>query len=91
MPNSPPRTWACETWCEWYQYVPASSATNRYTCCSPGATASWVTPATPSSAFGTSTPCQCSVTPSGTSTLDSVTCDQVALVRLGSPDPATCR
>ena len=28
-PRSPPCTWACETWCEWYQYVPTWSATNR--------------------------------------------------------------
>ena len=36
-------------------------------------TASWVTPATPSSAFGTSTPCQWIVTPSSTSSFTSVT------------------
>ena len=41
------------------------SATNGRRTCRPG-TASWVTPATPSSALGTSTPCQCRVTPSGT-------------------------
>ena len=29
----------------------------------PTGTASWVTPATPSSAFGTATPCQCRVVP----------------------------
>ena len=40
----------------------------------PTGTASWVTPATPSSAFGTSMPCQCRATPSGTSLLRSVTC-----------------
>ena len=39
----------------------------------PTGTASWVTPATPSSALGTSTPCQCSVTPSGTDALTSRT------------------
>ena len=31
--------------------------------------ASWVTPATPSSALGTSTPCQCTLTPSSTLSL----------------------
>src|SRR5215213_861116 len=36
-------------------------------------TASWVTPATPSSAFGTSTPCQWIVTPVSTSWLRNVT------------------
>ena len=32
-------------------------------------TASWVTPATPSMALGTSRPCQCNVTPSATDSL----------------------
>ncbi len=32
----------------------------------PAGTASWVTPATPSIAFGTSTPCQCSAIPAVT-------------------------
>ena len=39
----------------------------------PTMTASWVTPATPSIAFGTSMPCQCRATPSVTETLVSCT------------------
>ena len=48
----------------------------------PGATASWVTPATPSSALGTSTPCQCRVTPVGHVDVGERHLDQVALVHL---------
>ena len=72
-PRSPRRTCSCDTWCEWYQYVPASVASNRYTWRPPTGTASCVMPATPSAAFGTSMPCQCSVAPSATDSFTKVT------------------
>ena len=56
----------------------------------PGATASCVTPATPSSAFGTSTPCQWIVTPSSMSLFTSVTSTSSPCGR-GARARARCR
>jgi hypothetical protein len=72
-PNSPRATWLEDDSWLWYQNVPVWSARKRYVYEPPGGTASCVTPATPSSAFGTSTPCQWIVTPGSTSRLTSVT------------------
>ena len=63
--------------------MPTWSATNRYVWVSPFVTAFCVTPATPSSAFGTSTPCQCNDTPSSTEALrrcTSTSCPSVAVI-----------
>ena len=57
----------------------------------PGGTAFWVTPATPSSAFGTSTPCQWIVTPLFTSRLRERHLDEVALVERGARARAPSR